>query len=47
MEKVMNAMRQKGITAVHLGMSSVNSKALHFYQKLGFVELVHCLLFLK
>jgi ribosomal protein S18 acetylase RimI-like enzyme len=36
MEVLLDALRQRGSSAVHLGMFASNHRALHFYQKLGF-----------
>lgn len=38
---LLTALRKKGAKAVHLGMSSVNNRALKFYLKEGFIELAH------
>lgn len=40
MEEVMRRLRAKGSPGAHLGVSEVNERAVGFYQKLGFKELV-------
>lgn len=40
MEEVMRRLRAKGSAGAHLGVSEVNERAIGFYQKLGFKELV-------
>ncbi len=40
MEQVMNRLRERGSPGAHLGVSTLNTPALGFYEKLGFHELV-------
>jgi GNAT superfamily N-acetyltransferase len=39
MRELMDRLRAKGSPGVHLGMSSSNDRAYHFYKSLGFAEL--------
>jgi ribosomal protein S18 acetylase RimI-like enzyme len=40
MEQVMDKLRQRGSPGAHLGVSMMNTRALGFYQRLGFTELL-------
>lgn len=40
MEMVMDKLRERGSPGAHLGVSMVNSRALGFYQRLGFQDLL-------
>ena len=40
MQGLFEALRERGSPAVHLGMSSSNTRAKRFYKKLGFTELL-------
>lgn len=40
MTQVMDTLREQGSPGVHLGLSVLNTRAFHFYQHLGFAELI-------
>lgn len=40
METLMEKLREKGSAGVHLGVSAVNERAVLFYAKLGFIQLM-------
>jgi ribosomal protein S18 acetylase RimI-like enzyme len=39
-ERIVDALRGRGSAGVHLGLSALNTRALGFYQRLGFRELI-------
>lgn len=39
-ERLLQVMRERGSPGVHLGLSALNARALRFYEKLGFRELI-------
>lgn len=41
MERVMTMLAERGSPGVHLGVSSLNPRAIGFYERLGFRELTH------
>jgi ribosomal protein S18 acetylase RimI-like enzyme len=40
LEEVMSQLRQRGSPGAHLGVSTLNTPAFGFYQRLGFRELI-------